>query len=253
MRRKSYLLLCLLGIYSITLAQNKQVTGLVLKSSNNEPLAGATVALKGGNATTVTNQQGRYAINVPGSNAVLVFSYVEHKPVEISVGNKTVKDVSLEEDVSALNDVVVVGYSTVRRRDLTGSVSSVNAKQLKDIPLSNAAEALTGKLAGVEVTTTGETSRALKRLNGMALFISLVPLLPPLPAFHATNAPFGWRQINWREDLLRTNNVLNVGATNAHYIDAIGYLFAPNKSELYPFDQATLDSYQGKLKQNPNY
>jgi hypothetical protein len=79
------------------------------------------------------------------------------------------------------------------------------------------------------------------------------PATAPLPAFNATTAPFGWRQINWREDLLRTNNTLNVGATNAHYIDAIGYFCTPNKSELYPFDQATLDSYQGKLKQNPNY
>jgi len=79
------------------------------------------------------------------------------------------------------------------------------------------------------------------------------PATAPLPAFNATSAPYGWRQLNWREDLSRTTNVLNVGATNVHYMDAIGYFFTPNKSELYPFDQATLDSYQGKLKQNPNY
>jgi starch-binding outer membrane protein, SusD/RagB family len=79
------------------------------------------------------------------------------------------------------------------------------------------------------------------------------PATSPQPVYNATTAPYGWRQINWREDVARSTNVLNVGATNAQYIDAIGYFFTPNKSELYPFDQATLDSYQGKLKQNPNY
>lgn len=79
------------------------------------------------------------------------------------------------------------------------------------------------------------------------------PATSPLPVFNATTAPYGWRQINWKEDVTRSNNVLNVGATNAQYIDAVAYFFTPNKSELYPFDQATLDSYQGKLKQNPNY
>ena len=154
MKRKIYLLLCLIGTCLAAHTQNKQVTGLVTKSTNNEPLAGATISLKGGNATTTTNSQGRYTINVPGSNAVLVFSYIGQASAEITVGNSTTVNASLRDETSTLNDVVVIGYSTVRRRDLTGSVSSVSAKQLKDIPLSNAAEALTGKLAGVQVTTT---------------------------------------------------------------------------------------------------
>lgn len=79
------------------------------------------------------------------------------------------------------------------------------------------------------------------------------PATSPLPVYNATTAPYGWRQLNWKEDVTRSANVLNVGALNAQYIDAIAYFFTPNKSELYPFDQATLDSYQGKLKQNPNY
>lgn len=79
------------------------------------------------------------------------------------------------------------------------------------------------------------------------------PATPPLPAFNATTFPYGWRQINWRQDLLRADNTLNVGSTNVHYIDAIGYFFTANKNELFPYDGATLDSYQGKLKQNPNY
>lgn len=79
------------------------------------------------------------------------------------------------------------------------------------------------------------------------------PATAPLPAFNATTAPYGWRVVNWREDLLRTNNILNVGAVSVHYIDAIGYFFTTNKNELFPYDGATMDSYQGKLKQNPGY
>ncbi|TDH27765.1 RagB/SusD family nutrient uptake outer membrane protein [Segetibacter sp. 3557_3] len=63
----------------------------------------------------------------------------------------------------------------------------------------------------------------------------------------------GWTRVNWREDLIRTNNTLNVGATSVHYIDAIGYFFTPNKSELFPFTQTTLDAYRQQLVQNPGY
>lgn len=67
------------------------------------------------------------------------------------------------------------------------------------------------------------------------------------------NPTTGWTRINWREDLIRTNNTLNVGAATVHYIDAIAFFFETNKSELFPFDQGTLDAYQGKLTQNPGY
>ncbi len=73
-----------------------------------------------------------------------------------------------------------------------------------------------------------------------------------LPA-NSSTAPSGWKVLNWRQDLVRTNNTLNVGTTTVHYIDAIAYFFITNKSELFPFDQGTMDSYQGKLKQNPGY
>ena len=68
-----------------------------------------------------------------------------------------------------------------------------------------------------------------------------------------TEAITGWTRTNWRQDLIRADNTLNVGVTNAHYIDAIAYFFTSNKSELFPFDQQTLDSYRGQLLQNPNY
>jgi hypothetical protein len=73
------------------------------------------------------------------------------------------------------------------------------------------------------------------------------------PGPGSATAPAGWRVLNWRQDLVRTNNTINVGTSTVHYIDAIGYFFTPNKSELFPFDQGTMDAYQDKLQQNPNY
>ena len=80
------------------------------------------------------------------------------------------------------------------------------------------------------------------------------PTAYPAPGqFNATTNPTGWQRVNWRQDLIRTDNTLNVGSSTVHYIDAIAFFFEPNKSELFPFDQATLDAYRGQLKQNPKY
>jgi len=154
MKRTFLLLLFLVSATVSTLAQSRSISGRVTKGSSADALVGATVTVKGTSNSTTTNNEGRYIINVSGTNPVLVFSFVGQATLEIPVGNKTTVDAAIQDETSTLNDVVVVGYSSVRRRDLTGSVSSVGAKQLRDIPLSNAAEALTGKLAGVQVTTT---------------------------------------------------------------------------------------------------
>ncbi|MEI6946987.1 TonB-dependent receptor [Paraflavisolibacter sp. H34] len=154
MNVKFYLIFVFLLAAAAAWSQGRQVTGRVLKQATSEPLVGVTVAVKGQTTRTTTNTEGRYTISVPAGSPVLVFSYVGHKPQEVTVGAQGTVDIKLEEEAAALSDVVVVGYATVRRRDVTGSVSSVSAKQLKDVPLSNAAEAITGRLAGVQVTTS---------------------------------------------------------------------------------------------------
>lgn len=134
-------------------AQGKQVTGTVTSSENNQPLAGVTVTVKGGRTATTTDAQGKYKINVNNDNATLVFTSASFNSMESSVAGKTVIDISLQPDAKALGDVVVIGYQTVRRKDLLASVSSVGSKDLKDIPINSAAEALNGRLAGVTATT----------------------------------------------------------------------------------------------------
>jgi TonB-dependent starch-binding outer membrane protein SusC len=137
---------------SLTALSQRTVTGKVTRE-NGEPLAGATVTLKGTRTAARTGSDGNFSISVPNNNARLVISFVGTATQEITVGTQTAVNVTMREEASTLTDVVVIGYQTVRRKDLLASVSSVSAKDLKDIPINNAAEALNGRLAGVTATT----------------------------------------------------------------------------------------------------
>lgn len=130
------------------------VTGKVTDEKDQSPLPGVSVIIKGTTTGTTTDGEGNYSLTIPDDNAVLVFSFIGYVNQEIAVNTRTKIDVSLVSDVKELSEVVVVGYGTVQRRDLTGAVSSVGTKQLKDIPINSAAEALSGRLAGVQVTTS---------------------------------------------------------------------------------------------------
>jgi TonB-dependent starch-binding outer membrane protein SusC len=131
------------------------VTGVV-KDKSGEPIPGATVKIKGTTVAASTNNKGQFTIHVPSADAVLVFSFIGYKPVEVVVGNQTAINVTLEDNSTTLNEVVVVnvGYGTVSKERLAGSVSSITSKDVADFPVSSVAEALAGKLAGVAVNTT---------------------------------------------------------------------------------------------------
>ena len=151
MKSKIYFFLMLLFSFTTAMSQSRTVTGTV-KSETGEALLGVTVSVKGTKTVAVTNASGDYSIKIPSGNSVLEFSYVGSKRKSVPVENRKEVNVTLTLAASTLNDVVVVGYGTVKRKDLTGSVSSVSAKDLKDIPINSAEEALAGRLAGVQVT-----------------------------------------------------------------------------------------------------
>lgn len=134
-------------------AQNVTVKGLV-KDKTGETLIGASVVEKGnaGNGT-ITDIDGNFTIQVP-SDATLVFSYVGMRTLEVAVKGKRQMDVTMEDDTQSLEEVVVIGYGSIKKKDLTGSVATVNSEALVAVPVANAAEALTGKMAGVQITTT---------------------------------------------------------------------------------------------------
>lgn len=154
MKSKIYLTLLACLFNALAWSQTRQVTGRVV-SDSSQPLSGVNVSVKGTTTAAATNADGHFSINIPSrENVVLSFTSIGYAAQDIAVGNRSVINVTLRPTINTLNDVVVVGYQTVRRRDLTGSVSSVNARQLKDIPINNAAEALAGRLAGVQITGT---------------------------------------------------------------------------------------------------
>ena len=124
-------------------AQNVTIKGIV-KDKTGETVIGASVVQKDNISNgTITDIDGKFSLNIP-SNGTLVFSYVGMKTQEIPIKGRTDINVTMEDDSQALDEVVVIGYGTVNKRDLTGSVSSVKAEDIAAIPVSNATEALTG-------------------------------------------------------------------------------------------------------------
>ncbi len=136
-------------------AQERTITGTVTSSADGSPLPGASVVEKGTSNGTVTNADGVYSIAVR-PDAVIVVSFIGMTSREVSVANQNRIDVALEQDMTTLDEVVVVemGYGSVKKSDLTGSVAVLGANDIKKIPFSSAAQALTGRLPGVNVLTT---------------------------------------------------------------------------------------------------
>lgn len=134
-------------------AQGQTVSGTV-NDAGGLGLPGVNVVEKGTTNGVSTDFDGKYQIKVSSSKSVLVFSYIGFKSKEQLVGDAKTLNVVLEEDANALDEVVVVGYGTVKKSDLTGAVSSISGSTLAKIPVSNVAEALTGRLAGVNVTSS---------------------------------------------------------------------------------------------------
>ena len=151
---RTALLTLLVALISLSVsAQNVTVKGTV-KDKTGETVIGASVVEKGNTSNgTITDIDGNYTISVP-ANATIVFSYVGMTTQEASVKGKTQIDIVMEDDAQALEEVVVIGYGSVKKKDLTGSVATVSSDVLAAIPVASATEALTGKMAGVQITTT---------------------------------------------------------------------------------------------------
>lgn len=146
------LLLFILIAPGITIAQtSKKITGKVTAESG-EVLAGVTVQVKGTTNITTTTNDGTFTITLQGNESVLTFSYVGYVNQEVNVKSKTTVNVVMVADKNELSQVVVIGYGTVKKSDLTGSVVSVKADDLKAVPVTSFDQALQGRAAGVQVT-----------------------------------------------------------------------------------------------------
>jgi TonB-dependent starch-binding outer membrane protein SusC len=156
--KKLVLLCCLLCCWIVpVLAQSISVTGLVKDAASNEPLPGVTVQVKGTTTGASTNADGTYALSVPGGTATLIFSYVGYTVQEVAVNNRTVVNVALQVDAKALEEVVVVGYGTQKRGDVTVAVASVEGEAIAERGTVNPLQAVQGQVAGVDISAN--TSR----------------------------------------------------------------------------------------------
>lgn len=155
MRNKLIMVCWLIAMVAGVRAQSLQVIGKVTDNEGLEVIGG-NVTLKGAAGVgTITDMNGGYAITVPdASKAVLVFSYIGYQTQEIQVKGRKQIDVVMKADNQLLNEVVVVGYSVVQRKDLTGSVASVKSDELMKVPTTDATQALSGRLAGVQIVQT---------------------------------------------------------------------------------------------------
>lgn len=153
--KKYYLLFWLLCCFNgLAQAQNRDITGTVKLGEKGETVPGVTVLVKGTTNGASTDLEGNYKVSVPAqADVTLRVSYLGYVTKEVKVGQGTTGNVTLAEDSKQLDDVVVIGFQAIERKDVTGSVTSVNAQQIKDIPVNSAAEALAGRLAGVQVTS----------------------------------------------------------------------------------------------------
>ncbi|MGJ8548946.1 SusC/RagA family TonB-linked outer membrane protein [Winogradskyella wichelsiae] len=138
-------------LFGLALNAQQTVTGTVVSQPEGLPLPGANILVKGTATGATTDFDGNYTIVVQNSDAVLVFSYIGFVPQDVTVGSKTVIDVTLAEDASQLDEIVVVGYGTRKKSDITGAVSSVKSEELNAFPVLDAAQALQGRAAGVVV------------------------------------------------------------------------------------------------------
>lgn len=143
-----------------TASETKKISGIV-KDERGEPVIGANVVVKGTTNGTVTDMDGKYTLEVP-VGGVLQISYIGYNTQEVRVGSVNVVNVSLREDSEALDEVVVIGYGTVKKSDLTGAVGSVQMKDVSQVGITSADRALQGQIAGVQVNArTGQPGESM--------------------------------------------------------------------------------------------
>lgn len=163
-----FALFFLMGVGLVTTAAAQKIGGVV-KDATGNPVIGASVIVDGTTLGASSGIDGSWSLNVPdASKKTLVISYIGMETQQVPIGNKTTIDVTLADASTALDDVVVVGYATMKRRDVVGSISSVGSEALNQMPVASVAEAMTGRMAGVAITASeGDPDAEIKiRVRG---------------------------------------------------------------------------------------
>lgn len=172
MKFKNYLCLFLLSICTFSvLGQNQEIRGKVIDATTNVPISGVSVKIKDTNKGASTNSEGAFQISAK-ANDILIFTFIGYKTIEKNVGNTSFLNVSLEEDIKDLNEVVVIGYGTQKKSVVTGAISSIKAKDLENVPSGRIETALQGRVSGVTIAANAGQpgSASTVRVRGLTTF-----------------------------------------------------------------------------------
>lgn len=225
-----FLLFVFAGLFSQ--AQSIRIAGTVL-DEKGMALSGASIAVKNSKISTLSDKEGKFYINVPSSSKTLVISYIGMETAEISLAGKTVVSVVLKSTVTALSDIVVVGYGTVRKTDLTGAVQRVTREELlRDNPV-NVLQAIQGKLAGVNVTQNdGAPGAGLSiRVRGSNSFLGGTEPLYVIDGVPFNNSSSGSTPSSIGDDEKQTMNAL--AFLNPNDIESIDILKDASATAIY--------------------
>jgi TonB-linked SusC/RagA family outer membrane protein len=172
------LFLFLFFVSGNSMAQKVSVTGRITDAATELPLFGVTIGITGTIMGTISDAEGKFTIQVPSKEAILVFTSVGYKPQQIAVGENAVINVAMVQEITELDQIVVVGYGTQRKKDLTGSIALVSTKEIKSLAVPSISDALQGRAAGVQVISSGTPgSDATIRIRGVGTINNNNPLL----------------------------------------------------------------------------
>ncbi len=177
------------AITSLLDQQQFRVSGTITDAVTHQAMPGVNIQVKGATVGTIADQSGKYSLNVPDQNAILVFSFIGYGVREIPLGGKSVIDISLEAELAGLDEVVVIGYGTVKKKDLTGAVSSMPSAEISELSTTRVEQALLGKVAGVQVkAVSGEPGVAPQiRIRGVGSISAGVEPLYVVDGFPTDN------------------------------------------------------------------
>ena len=154
---RNLLLITIIALFSVSISfgQGRVVTGTVIETDTGDPIPGVNVVVKGTTNGTVTDLDGKYSVTFSDEGAILVYSFVGYVTQEMQIGNQSAIDISLDSDVTALSEVVVIGYGTQEKKEITSAVASVKAEDFNVGNVQNPAQLIQGKVAGLTITRAG--------------------------------------------------------------------------------------------------
>ena len=148
----------------LVIGQTVQITGTVTSAEDGLVVPGVTVTVKGTTIGAITDANGRYSINAPSGSTTLIFSYVGMKRTEVEIAGRTVVNVTMESDILAMGEVVVLGYATRSKNELTGSTVQLSGDELRSVPVVTV-DRPEGKVAGVNISSSSEHQDQFRTLG----------------------------------------------------------------------------------------